>query len=91
MSRGVTFVQLFPPSRVTLTTPSSDPAQSTLTSVLPGASENTVAYTSGLFMSCVIGPPDSVIVFGSCRVRSPLILSHVCPPLIVLQTCCDEV
>ena len=40
--RGVTFVQLFPPSRVTCTSPSSDPAQMMLTSVLPGASENTV-------------------------------------------------
>ncbi len=77
MPLGVTVAQFFPPSRVTLTTPSSEPAQMTLTSVLPGASEYTVAYTSGLFMSCVIGPPDSVMVFGSWRVRSPLILSHV--------------
>ena len=40
---AVTLPQCLPPSRVTLTTPSSDPAQITLTSVLPGASENTVA------------------------------------------------
>src|SRR6185436_8442911 len=91
MSFGVTFVQVLPPSRVTCTSPSSDPAQMTLTSVLPGPSENTVAYISGLFMSCVIGPPDSTIVFGSWRVRSPLILSQVWPPLVVFQTCCDEV
>src|ERR1051326_3954364 len=31
----------------------------TLTSVLLGPSANTVAYTSGLFISCVIGPPES--------------------------------
>ena len=43
MSRGVTSVHFLPPSRVTCTTPSSDPAQITLTSVLPGPSENTVA------------------------------------------------
>src|SRR6185436_6486117 len=91
MSFGVTFVHVLPPSRVTCTSPSSDPAQMTLTSVLPGASENTVAYISGLFMSWVIGPPDSCIVFGSWRVRSPLILSHVCPPLVVFHTCCEEV
>src|SRR5215471_7026598 len=42
-------------------------------------------------MSCVIGPPDSVIVFGSWRERSPLIASHVSPPLVVLHTRCDEV
>ena len=43
ISFGVTFVQVLPPSRVTCTRPSSDPAQMMLTSVLPGASENTVA------------------------------------------------
>jgi hypothetical protein len=91
MSFGVTFVHVLPPSRVTCTRPSSEPAQRTLTSVLPGPSANTVAYTSGLFMSLVIGPPDSPSVFGSWRVRSPLILSQLCPPLVVLQTCWDDV
>ena len=43
MSFGVTFVQVLPPSRVRCTRPSSEPAQMMLTSVLPGASENTVA------------------------------------------------
>src|SRR5437667_5874812 len=42
-------------------------------------------------MSCVIGPPESCIVFGSWRVRSPLIFSHVWPLLVVFHTCCDEV
>src|SRR2546427_12533467 len=70
MPLGVTAAQVLPPSRVTLTTPSSYPAQMTLTSVLPGASEYTVAATSGLVMSGVIGPRDSVIVFGSERERT---------------------
>ena len=42
MSFGVTFVQVLPPSRVTCTRPSSDPAQRMLTSFLPGPSANTV-------------------------------------------------
>src|SRR6266540_1998893 len=91
MSFGVTLVHVFPPSRVTCTMPSSDPAQMTFTSVFPGASENTVAYISGLFMSCVIGPPESCIVLGSCLVRSPLIRSHVSPPFVDFHTCCEHV
>ena len=42
MAAGVTLIQVLPWSRVTWTTPSSEPAQITLTSFLPGASENTV-------------------------------------------------
>src|SRR5688572_2674078 len=91
MSFGVTFAQVFPPSRVTFTSPSSDPAHRTLTSRFDGPRANTVAYTSGPFMSPVIGPPEWPIVFGSCRVRSGLIRSQLCPPLVVFQTCCDEV
>ena len=40
---GVTFVQFLPPSRVTCTRPSSDPAQMTLPFTADGASVNTVA------------------------------------------------
>ena len=43
MSFGVTFVHVLPPSRVTFTTPSSDPAQMMFTSFLPGPSAKTVA------------------------------------------------
>ena len=43
MSGGVTLVHVLPPSRVTCTRPSSEPAQRMLMSFLPGASENTVA------------------------------------------------
>jgi hypothetical protein len=43
MSFGVTLVHVFPPSRVTLTRPSSDPAHSVLTSRFDGPSANTTA------------------------------------------------
>src|SRR4051794_37512926 len=42
-------------------------------------------------MSCVIGPPESCIVFGSWRGRSPLIFFHVCPWLVVFPTGCGDV
>ena len=42
MAAGVTLVHVLPSSRVTWTTPSSEPAQIRLPSFLPGASENTV-------------------------------------------------
>ena len=65
ISFGVTSAHFLPPSRVTWILPSSDPAQSTLTSTFEGASANTVAYTSGPFMSPVIGPPEWPSVFAS--------------------------
>jgi hypothetical protein len=37
-------------------------------------------------MSCVIGPPDSCIVFGSWRDRSSLIATHVSPPSVDFHT-----
>src|SRR6185503_4416081 len=40
-------------------------------------------------MSFVIGPPDGPIVFGSWRVRSPLIAVHVFAPSVVFQTRCE--
>src|SRR5437879_5250551 len=42
-------------------------------------------------MSCVIGPPESCIVFGSWRVRSPLIRSQLSPPLVDFHTCWEQV
>ena len=42
ISFGVTFVHVLPWSRVTCTSPSSDPAHRTCTSFLPGPSANTV-------------------------------------------------
>ena len=42
ISFGVTLVHVLPPSRVTCTSPSSDPAQRMLTSLLPGPSAKIV-------------------------------------------------
>src|SRR5215207_898654 len=42
-------------------------------------------------MSCVIGPPDGPIVFGSCLVRSPEMRVQLWPPFVVFHTCCDDV
>ena len=89
MSLGVTFVQVTPPSFVTLTRPSSDPVQITFVVRLDGAIAKITAYTSGPFMSRVIGPPDGPIVAGSCLVRSGLIFVQLCPPFVVFQRCCD--
>ena len=55
-----------------------------------GPTAKITAYTSGPFMSRVIGPPDGPIVFGSCFVRSGLIFSQLCPPFVVFHRCCDE-
>src|SRR5579885_2030976 len=89
MSFGVTFAQCAPPSFVTLINPSSEPAQMTLVVRFDGAIENTTAYTSGPFMSRVIGPPDGPMVFGSWRVRSGLMRSQLSPPFVVFHTCCE--
>src|SRR5688500_15182740 len=88
---GVTLAQLRPPFRVMCTSPSSDPVQMTLASRFDGPTAKIVAYTSGPFMSPVIGPPECPIVFGSWRVRSGLIRSQLWPPLVVFQRCCDDV
>ena len=58
MPLGVTFAHVVPPSRVTCTRPSSDPVQMTFTFFLPGPTAKITAYTSGPFMSPVIGPPE---------------------------------
>src|SRR4030088_250483 len=87
---GVTFVHVRPPSRVTCTRPSSEPVQITRASRLPGPTLKMVPYTSGPFMSPVIGPPDGPIVLGSCRVRSPLSAAHVWPASVVRQSRCDD-
>src|SRR3990172_4198745 len=89
-SFGVTFVQILPPSFVTWTSPSSEPVQMTLTFFLPGPTEKITPYTSGPFMSPVIGPPECPCVTGSCRVRSPLIAVQFCPPLVVFHRRCDD-
>jgi hypothetical protein len=90
ISFGVMFVHVFPPSRVTCTRPSSDPVQIVLTLFLPGPMEKIVPYTSGPFMSPVIGPPDLSCVSGAWRVRSPLTAVQVRPPSLVRQRRCEE-
>src|SRR5262245_20918331 len=91
MSFGVTFVHVLPPSRVTLINPSSDPVQMTFTSFFDGPIEKITAYTSGPFMSPVIGPPEWPMVFGSCLVRSPEIAVQLSPPFVVFHKRCDPV
>src|SRR5947209_5070920 len=91
MSFGVTVLHVLPPSFVTLTTPSSLPVQITLVVRLDGAIEKITAYTSGPFMSRVIGPPDGPMVLGSWRVRSGLMRSQLWPPFVVLHRCCEPV
>src|ERR1041385_7824459 len=86
---GVTVFQFAPPSRVTATTPSSDPVQMTLPSFGDGAIVKTVAYVSTPVLSFVIGPPDDPIVFGSCRVRSGLIFVQLWPSFVDFHTCCE--
>ncbi len=88
-SGGVTSVQLPPPSRVTWTRPSSEPAQITFGSWYDGASVKIVAYVSTPVWSFVMGPPDGPVVSGSARVRSGLIRSQLWPSLSVRQTCCE--
>ena len=62
---GVAGFQLLPPSRVTCTTPSSEPVQITCPFTGEGASVKIVAYVSTPVWSSVIGPPDGPIVDGS--------------------------
>src|SRR5579872_2620966 len=88
MSFGVTFVQVLPPSRVRNTYPSSEPVQIRLPSLGDRAIEKTVAYVSTPVSSRVLGPPESPIVLGSCRVRSGLIFVQLWPPVCVTHTCC---
>src|ERR1044071_4582351 len=89
MSFGVTLLHDLPPSFVTLTMPSSEPVQMTFVVRFDGPTAKMTAYTSGPFMSRVIGPPDGPMVFGSWRVRSGLMRSQLCPPLVVRHRCCD--
>src|ERR1039458_6680533 len=63
MSFGVTFVQVVPPSFVTCTNPSSDPAQMTLVVRFDGAIEKMTPYTSGPFMWRVMGTSDGPLGF----------------------------
>ncbi len=90
ISGGVTLAHVFPKSRVTCTRPSSLPVQMMLASRLPGPTEKITPYTSGPFMSPVMGPPDFSCVSGAWRVRSPDRRNQVLPPSRVAHSRCDE-
>src|ERR1044072_4928449 len=89
MSFGVTLLHVVPPFFVTCTRPSSLPVQIVLTSRFDGPIEKITAYTSGPFMSPVIGPPEWPIVSGLWRVRSPEIAVQLWPSVVVFQSRCD--
>ena len=74
-SGGVTSRQVAPPSSVTCTSPSSDPAISTPSEWADAMKAKIVAYISAPAPSLVSGP-ESPIVSGSAWVRSSLIASH---------------
>ena len=93
-SGGVTLPHALPLSRETWIHPSSDPAQSTPAFAGDSANAKIVAYHSGPYASRVMGPQYSSVfefvydgvcssVFGSCRVRSGLTISQLCPSFVV--------
>src|ERR1051326_211878 len=85
---GVTFDQFFPPSAVTCTRPSSEPAQ--IRSFCSGDSttEKIVSYTSTPVLSLVMGPPAATCLLLSLRVRSGLMICQLMPWSLVLNSTC---
>src|SRR3982751_3972130 len=81
-----TLVQVFPPSRVTCTLPSSVPTQITLGSTIDGAMVRMVQWNSAAVLSVTIGSPEDFCLFLSLVVRSGLMISHDCPWLVDLKT-----
>jgi hypothetical protein len=89
MPFGVTFCHVFASSRVTCTSPSSEPAQRIPFSRGDSASAKIVSYTSTPVTSVVIGPPDLPCFDGSLRVRSGETSCHVSPSSVVRSRICD--
>src|SRR6478752_6198333 len=83
---GVTSCHDAPLSRVILTSPSSEPAQSTPGSCGDSINAKTVAKVSAPIASLLTGPPVGFSVSGSALVRSGLIGSQLCPSLVLLST-----
>src|SRR5512144_778967 len=82
----VTFVQVLPLSRVTWSRPSFVPAQITPRSLGDSASPYTTpAYSTPILSG--VSPPELFMRVRSFNVRSGLITSHDCPPLVVRCTC----
>ena len=74
----VTLLQLFPPSRVTCTSPSLVPAQITPASFGDSATAKTVpAYSTPMLSG--VSPPEICCRLLSFRVRSPLICVQLWP------------
>ncbi len=71
--------------------PSSLPVHSTPFVTGDSANAKIVAYHSVPVMSPVTGPPLRPMVAGSCRVRSPEILSQLLPWLRERQRYCEAV
>ena len=93
---SVTFVQLFPPSRVSCTRPSFVPAQISPFVIGDSAIANTTSPYSTPMLSGV-RPPEIVCFDLSLSVRSGLITFHVWPPSVVRartgcrrRRCCDR-
>ena len=79
---GVTFVHVFPPSRVSWTSPSSVPTQMVCASNGDSAIQKIVLYTSPPAPSLVIGTPPGPCFVLSLRVRSGLIGVQLVPPSV---------
>src|SRR5215467_1193288 len=81
----VTFVQLFPPSRVICTNPSLVPAQINPASFGDSAIAKTVpAYSTPILSG--VSPPEICIRLLSLRVRSGLMICQLLPPSVVACT-----
>src|SRR5574341_300835 len=82
----VTLLHVFPPSRVTCTSPSLVPAQ-----ISPGfkrdsaIAKTTPAYSTPMLSG--VNPPEEPILLWSLSVRSGLITRQLLPPSLVACTC----
>src|SRR6476646_5595644 len=85
---GVTLAQFFPPSVVTCTRPSSEPAQIRSFCIGDSTTEKMVSYTSTPVLSLVIGPPDATCLLLSLRVRSGLMICQFTPSSVDLKRTC---
>src|SRR5687767_8013327 len=81
----VTLFQLFPPSRVSWTTPSFEPAQIKPFSLGDSAMANRVEKYSTPMLSPV-RPPEKPCLLLSLVVRSGLMICQLCPASVVWCT-----
>src|SRR3954454_23993165 len=83
---GATFFHVLPPSRVTCTLPSSVPAQMTFGSRGLSAMEMMVQWNSARVLSFEMSPPLAICFDLSLVERSGLIIVHVSPRSLVLNS-----